>query len=306
MKLQASPLLPAFAALTMLALIFLTLEASFLARAGRVAEATILGNAATAIIFFIVAGTLIIFGVKIGAIQFIRLSEVDIFRQNIGQSARDFILGVIIFYLIGTYAPANSVFNFSALTAVDDPFSAAASLSDPYWSSFITTLATPVAEEFLFYIALPVILLMVIRMLAQQFDIKALQNLYVQYAIAGGADAFVFAAFHIGQGGLVAFFIAAMLFRFILVMLKTDVSIDSVPGVVTGWAFAVGGHIANNIAATGGFVKWWLTLIAPPNNFALFSSVFAIVLLFGVALLGVNQVAKQTTGSYLFKVHENA
>jgi len=149
-----------------------------------------------------------------------------------------------------------AIFNFAILNVTEGVFASAASVLGDFSGFYLITVAAPVAEELVFFVALPGILLAFLIGLARIKNLSFLQNPFLQTAIIIAIVAPMFAAFHVGQEGLLTFFITAMIFRGIILAIGTDVRNDFIPFVSAGLLFAIGGHMANNIQATGGILNF--------------------------------------------------
>jgi len=287
-ELKLSPLIPFLGGLTGIVFIFLIVRSSFLVQEGRIDEAVQVGLAATALISFLYAGALIIIASLIlpNVLPIRFLGSSDIF-----DGARDFSIGFLFFFLISVVAGNISVFNFAILNVSEGLFAETAGILGGFFGYYLITVGAPVAEEFIFFIAFPGIFLGFLIALGKIRALRIFANPILQTIIVIAITAPIFAAFHVGQAGLTAFFISAMVFRAILLGVGTDIRQKFIPFVSAGLLFAIGGHMANNIQATGGiFVFIDMMLNGPMVLFETISGLLALVVLiavFGLFLFGL-------------------
>lgn len=262
-KKQVSGILFWLGGVSALFLLFLILQSSFLVTEGKIEEAIQVGLAATFMVTAIFSGSFIyIFSIlfpKIIPPSFIQTSNVTI-------SAREFIAGFLLFFLIGQLSESFSIFNFAILETGTGLFAQTAGILSEFNGFYLTTVGAPIAEEFLFFIAIPGILLAFMLAFAEIKTFSFFKNIVVQVLIIILVTAPIFAFFHLGQAGLTTFFLAAMIFRAIILIIGSDVRHDFIPIITAGWLFAIGGHMANNIQVTGGIVNFFNQMLFSPTN----------------------------------------
>lgn len=268
-----------------LALLYLSVKAGELVKAGNLPAAAALGVASSVLLFFFVIEILI------KAFNVLGMAERSPLYFSYGKNAtfKDafaFIAGfLLLVFIAGTtqsvaYNPSFSVFS-----------QAAASLS-PNDGLFLVTVAAPVAEEAFFLIAFPALLWYFIKGLGKTVKsglvAQLLLNDVVYIGVAAVTTGVLFAYFHVGQSTLISFIFASAIFRAVLVVLATsDYKFDLLPGLSAFYAFAVGVHMSNNVNATVGYWRWF-TEFLPSVPFGLITAgiLGTIVLL---ALLGLKR-----------------
>lgn len=248
-----SPYYPFLGGIAALVFIFLILQASFLVQQGNIEEAIQVGLAATALISFMYAGTLILFASFIFPNFIPKLVSEE---GSLFDGAKEFSLGFIVFFMISLLSANFSIFKFAILDVTNGLFAQTAATLGGFWGYYLVVIGAPIAEEFLFFIALPGILYAFLLGLSRIKGFELLENFFLQTILVVLIVSPIFAAFHIGQDGLVTFFIAAMIFRGIILFIGMDVRQDFIPLISAGALFAIGGHTANNIQATGGILNF--------------------------------------------------
>lgn len=270
-----------FGGIVAIALLFLVIQASFLAVEGNVQDAATITPAALALVTFIYAGALVaLFSTVTPNVPFLFTSSTEITK-----GARDFVIGFAFFFLISVFAVDNSIFQFAILNVTEGVFAQAASVLGSFPGFYLITVAAPVAEELLFFVALPGILLTFIIGISKIKPFSFLGNPFLQTGIVIAVVAPIFAAFHVGQAGLMAFFISAMIFRGIILAIGTDVRNDFIPFLSAGVLFAIGGHMANNIQATGGILNFVNVMAFGATN--LFETISGILVLVTLGVIGL-------------------
>ena len=291
-----NPLLFYLAGITALVFIMLILQSSFLVDTGQVEDAIKVGLAATALITFIFSGALVF----ILSILFPKLvPRLFIEKADLSSGARNFSIGFLFFFILNVFASTFQVFNFAILNVGEGLFSQISQILGGFNGYYLITIGSPVAEEFLFFIALPMILLALIVAVSKVKALSFLKNRFIQHGLVILIVAPIFAFFHLGQAGLTAFFFSAMIFRGILLGVGTDTRKNFIPFIGAGWLFAIGGHMANNIQVTGGFLLFVNNMLFLPTD--LFQRISGIlILIFFVVVFGT-VISDIITGK-IFKV----
>lgn len=160
------------------------------------------------------------------------------------QNATSFTLGFMIWIFIGSNT--NSVLS----VAQNNLFSTISSQLPQFLEFIMNSFVIPIAEESLWIIALPDVLSFMMNQIGKAYSFFT--NKIFQLIVIAVVGAVTFAVFHVGNLGFLAFLIAAMLFRTIMIFFVVgDQSLDAIPFVTIVPAFAVGAHIGNNLAQFG-------------------------------------------------------
>lgn len=295
-----SPVFYGLKTVVILAIMFYILESSFLAREGLIEEATIVGFAVTTLAFFIFAFSLILGLAKIGYFGKVGINLQT--RSSFYEESRDYWLGFGLFFFINLLATQFSLFQFSVLNIGGSIFSQAGEVLGPdtFKGMLMNTVSAPLAEEIAFFFLIPLIFIFILTDIAKNYkSLKFLDNMYVQFLIYAPITAYLFAGFHVGQEGVIAFFVSALIFRMILLGLSLDSRKNIFNGVFVGVLFAIGGHMANNIVQSGGLIKW-ITIMAsadpsrPLEMFAGWGTLIILGLTFVVFVFGtINRFRKK-------------
>lgn len=137
-------------------------------------------------------------------------------------------------------------------------YASATSGLDSFYSVFVTTVAAPVAEEFYFLAGGFVVANALMLALAGSVPgLAFLGNKQLRAVSISVLTALIFATYHTNNATLVGFFLAAVIFRAVLLLIATaDAGWNVVPWLDATFLFTVGVHMANNINATLGFGAW--------------------------------------------------
>jgi len=256
-----------FKTVVILSIFFFILEASFLAREGKIQEASIVGFAVIALAFFVFAFTLLTGAVRLGLLKSEKGSELFVGgKSSIYEESRDFVLGFGLFFLIGKLSNSFTFLNSVVIDMGSSIFAQAGEIlgTQTFKGMFMNTVGAPVSEEIVFFVLMPLIFIYLMIDLADNYKkLSFLRNKFVQLLIYVPIVAYLFAGFHIGQAGVTAFFISALIFRSILLVLGYDSRSNIINGVFIGVLFAIGGHMANNIIQTGGLINWIQVMASP-------------------------------------------
>lgn len=250
-----------FMGFVLVGLIYYSLQASFLASQGQQELSAQTGFAVNVFSFFLFGTALTFLAITYGIVDAPKTFSGD--RSLLAQG-RDFSLGFIVFSLINVGSQYIPAFQFSVLSTGKSIFAQTSQALglESFQGLFMNAVAAPITEELAFFIAIPIIIIVGLNKLAEATGIKYLANPFVQAGIYIPVVSFMFAGFHIGNATLTGFFISAMVFRGILLTLGTDTRVNIVDGVFAGLLFAISGHMANNIAQTGGLVNFASIMIS--------------------------------------------
>jgi len=184
-------------------------------------------------------------------------------KNSLGKDSLEFLIGFSAMSLLQAVGGVSifSTYQF-ATTATKGIFSQASEILGGVPGYLITTFGAPYSEELFFFIVVPVITIILINSLALYFKLPILASIPVSQSIVILLTGSLFAAFHLGNEGITAFFIAAFVFRTILLVFQIDLRQELVPIIVTGLLFAIGAHMANNIITTGGIIKFISMLLS--------------------------------------------
>ena len=181
-------------------------------------------------------------------------------------------LWTAILYLQEKYAT-----NLSLTFPPQTVFSSIVGEIPPFYNFMMVNIWSPVIEELVFAIALPTAVILLFASMSPQFPI--LKNKVVQITAILLIAVPTFAYFHTSATG--AFFVAAMMFRTIQVMLFTgDRMFDIVRKVTISFAFVTGLHIANNMYVFG-LGKAYALLITEPEGMILLT-IFGIMIIMAI------------------------
>lgn len=250
--------------------------------AANVADASAAGKivaAAGAFVIFMIGGSVVLLGTKTGAFPPLG-NQVDAAfggKNGVDSSAIGLVLGIVasLALVLGKFSIFNPTRGFSV-------FSSAVPYLDAFNSSFITTIAAPLAEEMIFLLVVPLAVLGFADALSKGLGVKFLANTNVKLVSAILVSSVAFLFFHVGLTENSSFVWALLIFRALLIaIIYGDLLFDWVPYVTLGVMAAVGFHIGNNVAATGGWLLWLQVMLT--NGFGvaevlLIASAFAIVL----------------------------
>lgn len=176
------------------------------------------------------------------------LSKKTLFQSGTWkQNATSFTLGFIIWSFIG--GAKQSVLS----VAQNNLFSTVSSQLPQLLEFIMNTFVIPIAEESLWIIAIPDVLHFVMDQIGTASSrFSFFKNKIVQLIAITIVGASTFALFHIGNLGFIAFLIAAMIFRSVMIFFVVgDSTLNSIPVITIVPAFAVGAHIGNNLAQYG-------------------------------------------------------
>lgn len=168
--------------------------------------------------------------------------------------ALGFIIGFWIQAMIVLIGKAKS--GFSILSIQQNSLLSSFSTQLPsFWEFFINAIMVPIIEEFVWIFFIPQVLFILFWVIGKK--ISFLNNTIFKLiftAIVVGISSWTFAQFHIGQTGNIGFFISAMIFRTILIVLFWgDLQFDLIKWANIGFSMLVGFHIGNNWMTYGFF-----------------------------------------------------
>lgn len=291
-----SPLVYFSAATVLLSIMFLAIRGAFLIQQGAsTADITSLGFAVLTLIAFITSGAIVL-AVTLTQKKFSKSWELfGVYRQP-ENSIFDFLAGLSIFTIIGMLSTRYEVFKFAVLDTTSNVILEAASVvggANPFWSNFLTTIGAPTAEEFLFFAAFFGVLVWVftdIGNIVGGTAGKIIKHPVFQSIFGAILIGMAFSAFHVGQQQLQTFLIAAFVFRAIILLLSIDARINFIPGVTVGFIFALGGHIANNIQASGGFWHWFTVMLTASELLELVAAAMVFIMMALVIYVPIKRV----------------
>ncbi len=195
-------------------------------------------------------------------------------KTSFSTTIASFWAGLIIWGAIafrGVNTPQSLFSSFSVPSQA--LLSTASQQMPPIWDFFIVGIAGPIAEEFLFLFALPLLLFVILY--------SVIKNKFVLTGTVLIITTIAFRLFHVGYTG--AFFttlgIATMIFRSIqLGLFYGDQLFDVIPYINLVGSFALGAHIANNTVVYG-LMNAFMLMISHPVGIVLLSIlvIFAIV-----------------------------
>lgn len=221
------------------------------------------------------------------------LSKFEILRNGtLAGNSLALWLGVVFWatlrFVLSTVSTSNQ--KFFSLTA-DTAFFSTSIQSLPLVLQFIfNVIVAPIAEELLWIVAIPYVVISVSNYLAKNPKYKILSNKIVQLLIMIAIGAPTFALFHIGNVALTGFLIFVGVFRAILL---TSVYLPS--GQRT-WAFsilpafAIGAHITNNLIEFG--VTNGFQLL---NSSFFYTGLLGYIFIFGTLALAVFSIYNKLT-----------
>lgn len=193
------------------------------------------------VIFFL----FIIIGMEIDIRIF---KEESIFKNSAGMFSLGFVLWTL-FSKLGSL----SILKLKSLFSAFSPspqflLSQVTAQMPPFWAYVVNNLGAPIAEELFFLIFLP-------ELLFRFFGKVGPKNLYLQVFLSVAFTSTAFAWFHVGSATIVGFFISAMLFRAMtMIMTYGDKELNMIPRISVLYSSMVGVHMANNVAASGGLL----------------------------------------------------
>ena len=136
-------------------------------------------------------------------------------------------------------------------------FSSAAGGLPAFWGAFLVAVAAPIAEELFFSIAVPALLILALDALGSSVRMALLRNNYFKLAVVLVVTPLLFALFHLSQAGSNTFLLASIAFRSVIIAaVYLDAFANILPFATVGLGAAIGLHMSNNIAATGGLPKF--------------------------------------------------
>ena len=154
-------------------------------------------------------------------------------------------------------------------------FSAIVGQIPPFYNFMMVNIWSPVIEEMFFGIAIPVLVIVIFNAMSKSFPL--LGNKIIQIVTILFLASTTFAYFHT-SATTGAFFIAAMMFRTVhILLLHGDRLFDLIPKISISFAFIVGAHIANNLYVYGLKAAYALLMSEPEGQVTL--------LIFGVMLV---------------------
>lgn len=167
-------------------------------------------------------------------------------KESFGEGSMYFIGFLIFGALISFLSDSFSIFSFVVVPSQYLLSSVTAQM--PYfWSLFLTNIGAPIAEEIIFLVTIPSIIHIILKVLSKSYP--KLKDKYIQMAIIVAITAPLFANFHVGNIGLTGFFIAAVLFRTVQIVLRETEANKTLFG-------AFGFHAGMNIGSTGGLLAF--------------------------------------------------
>ncbi len=146
------------------------------------------------------------------------------------------------------------------------------------------TTIIPFAEEMIWALAIPILLIAIMYKLSKVKRLDFLNNDILQIAVISVVSASTFAFFHVGSVTILAFIISASLFRTVQAVLYWgDRKKDLLPGVTLYMSGILGAHIGNNMAQYG----LGTVLSAMIQNFAGILLLLYFLIIFGTAIYGI-------------------
>lgn len=171
-----------------------------------------------------------------------------------GDNSISFFLGFFIWAGIGGIFGSQSVLSVGQ----NQLFATIASELPQLIEVVMNVFIIPISEEIFWMVGIPFALIGIMNIVGKKYPVW--KNPFLQIGIVVAIGATTFAIFHIGNISFIAFIIAAMIFRTImLVLVYGEYEWDILKGVNLVVGFSVGAHIANNLFDTG-FSKTWLIL----------------------------------------------
>lgn len=260
-----------------LGLIYLILQSSKFASEGLLKEAALLNSASTALMLFLIVGTLILIMAIVGILQgrtAIAVGPHATLVQSIG-----FIIGLVSWSII-VLPPFSMPAAFAIIPSEFSVFAAAGQVIPAFWNYFIVNIAAPIAEELFFLVGLPTFIFILLTFLAKISGFGHLQKWYVSIPITILIVAPIFANTHVAYQKIAVLIMACIIFRSILIgLVYSDVWQNAIPFAELTTMFAIGIHIANNVGVAGGWGVFIQTMLfGAPDAFA--QIVGLLVLLF--------------------------
>jgi hypothetical protein len=241
-----------------LGLIYLVVTSSVYAQQGKPEEALMLITTASALLFVFIIPFVYIIMVHTG-IAFSNKKVTDVLH---GKTAFEWsAIGLITGFVGWTFFISNSVIASIVALPQAIAFSTVEGVIPQFWSVFVVAVAAPVAEEIAFMSALPLFIFIFLDSIANEMGLKFLKNPLISIGAVLLITVPVFTYLHVGNQALVSFLVAAIIFRIIIIGLAWgDLLHDVVPFVALSLPFAIGVHIANNVAATVGVVDFFVLM----------------------------------------------
>lgn len=186
-------------------------------------------------------------------------------QRSFGAVIGMFWLGFLAWYTIAYLAVSRPQSMFSSFSIHGQVMLSNVSQQlPPIADFFVNVISAPITEELFFLLTLPLLLFYLAGRIRPDFEKEPLLKAVVA-VIVFAITAYIFVEFHTGQAGLLsAFGIAALVFRSIqLALFHGNELFKVLPGTDMLASFAIGAHMANNLAATGGITKM-ISLINEP------------------------------------------
>lgn len=132
-----------------------------------------------------------------------------------------------------------------------------------FWNKFVNVIGASFAEEMFFLVALPFLIFMILEWVGSVFS--PAKNPWFQILVVSVIVGPLFAWFHVGSAGVVAFLIAAAIFRIVnIVFVHGDRLLNIVPFASLTISFSFFMHMFNNIWALGGFGEFLSVMATQP------------------------------------------
>lgn len=181
------------------------------------------------------------------------LSRFQIFDMGTwGENTFSFMLGFGLWMLIGSFFGTQSVLSVSQ----NQLYSTIAGELPELLNFVMNVIVIPISEEIFWMIALPFGLFSIMHTIGKKVD--WINNAWFQIFVVCIVGGITFGIFHVSNFFL-PFLISAFIFRSTLVILVWgDKMTDWIKPVKLIVAFAVGGHIANNMFAYGLQRSWFI------------------------------------------------
>lgn len=205
------------------------------------------------------------------------LSKFEIFNTgNWRENALSFSAG------FGLWALISGSFGTQSLLSVSQNhlFASISGELPQFIDVLMNGIVVPIAEEIFWMFAIPYALISIMNSLGKKYSF--FENHYLQLIIVAIIAGLSFAFFHVGKTAFTYFVISAIIFRVIMIFaIFGDKKLDWLKKFNLVSAFAVGGHIANNIF-NGGIRTAIIVLQQDPIVFIIICTFFIIV--FGSAI----------------------
>ena len=124
-----------------------------------------------------------------------------------------------------------------------------------FWDKYINTIGAAFTEEIMFLVSIPLVLFFILNWIGEKIEL--FKNPIFQTILVAAIVSPLFAIFHVGEAGLMSFFISAILFRsFLIISVQGDRLFNLIPFITLTVSFAVGFHMMNNVMVSGGISEF--------------------------------------------------